>query len=253
MKNIADIVLFDIAEGLPQGKMLDLTACTSIEKNDCSIIGTNSYSDTSDSDIIIVTAGITRTAKQINTKIDFQRADLITSNSKIIKEVAENIKKYSPNAFVIITTNPLDAMTWLFQKTSGFDKRMVVGMAGGLDSSRFSYFLGQELNISSKNIQTTIIGEHGNTMVPLVRFSHINDIPADKFLSKINNNKEIINTVTEKTKNAGGNIVKLMHASAYYSPAVAVLDIVLAYLNDTKKTILCSTLLEGEYDIMIFV
>ncbi|NRA73138.1 MAG: malate dehydrogenase [Rickettsiales bacterium] len=249
IRNIADIVLFDIVEDLPQGKALDIAACIPIEKSEVSILGTNNYSDIADSDIIIVTAGLVRNKKSEHNKQGFSRADLLNDNSKIIKEVAKNIKKYSPNAFIIVTTNPLDAMTWYMQKITGFSKNMVVGMAGGLDSSRFSYFIGKALKISPKDIQTTLIGEHGNTMLPLVRFSHVNNSPLDKLLNSIDNNQNIVDEATQKTKTAGGKIVNYMNTSAYYSPAIATLDIATAYLNNKKQTILCSTLLEGEYGI----
>jgi malate dehydrogenase len=249
MKNIADIVLFDIVKGLPQGKALDIAAAISIEGGEVSITGTNTYSDISDSDVIIITAGLTRTIKDNNAKPPLDRAELLSKNAKIIKKVAENIKKYSPNAFVIVITNPLDAMTWLFQKLSGLNRQMVVGMAGGLDSSRFCYFLGKELGVSPKNIHSFIIGEHGNNMVPLIRFSKVNDVPLDEFLNGRNNREEIINNVIKKTREAGGEIIKLMRASAYFAPAAAALDIALSYLQDKNKTILCSTLLNGEYDV----
>jgi len=248
-RNIADVVLFDIIEGLPQGKALDIAISNSIEGGDVSITGTNTYSDISDSDVIIVTAGLTRAVPKNGASLPFDRSELLLKNAKIIKDVAENIKKYSPNAFVIVITNPLDTMTWLLQKISGIDKTMVVGMAGGLDSSRFCYFLGEELKISKKDIQGIIIGEHGNTMVPLIRFSKVKGIPLDKFLRTKSNHEEIINNVMKKTRGAGGEIIKLMKTSAYFSPAIAALDIALSFLNNTRKTILCSTLLHGEYDV----
>ena len=249
MRNIADIVLFDIVEGLPQGKALDIAASASIEGCDVSITGTNSYSEIANSDVIIITAGLTRSFNPNNTKGPSDRSELLLNNAKIIKEVAENIKKYSPNAFLIITTNPLDAMTWFLQKLLGLNRQMVVGMAGGLDAGRFCYFLGKELGISPKNIQGTIIGEHGNNMVPLIHFSTINDIPLDKFMSIKNNREEIISNVIKKTKEAGAEIIKLMRASAYFSPAMAALDIALSFLKNKRKTILCSTLLNGEYNV----
>jgi malate dehydrogenase len=246
-KNIADVVLFDIVEGLPQGKALDLSSAALIEGGDVSIKGTNDYSDIANSDVIIVTAGLTRSASAIGKPFD--RSELLLQNAKVITEVAENIKKYSPNALVVVVTNPLDSMTWLMKKVSGLNRQMVVGMAGGLDSSRFCYFLGKELGISPQSVSSTIIGEHGNTMVPLIRFSKVNDTPLDQILGKQPNGEELINNVIQNTKKAGAEIIKLMKTSAYCAPATAAMDIALAYLNNTKKTILCSTFLEGEYGV----
>jgi len=247
MRNLADVVLFDVVEGLPQGKALDLATCSPMEGWDVSIMGTNDYSDISDSDAIVVTAGITRppagTASLLN------REALLSHNAKVIREVAENIKKYSPNAFVIVVTNPLDAMTWLLREVSGLHRQMVVGMAGGLDSSRFNYFLGKELGIPSKQIQSTIIGAHGDTMVILPRFSYVNGISLDKFLDNRSDREEIINRVTKRTKGAGGEVVTLLKTSAYRAPATAVLQLLLSYLNNTKTSILCSALLDGEYGV----
>jgi malate dehydrogenase len=247
-KNIANAVLFDIVEGLPQGKALDLASSIAIEGGDISILGSNNYADIADSDVIIVTAGLTRSVTP-GSNAPFDRAELLTNNSKIITEVANNIKKYSPNAFVIVITNPLDSMAWLLQKVSGLNKSMVVGMAGELDSSRFCYFLGKALGIHPKEIQGTILGEHGNSMLPLTRFSKINNTPLDEFLQGINNGEEIINNVIQQTKKAGAAILGLMKTSAYSAPATAAIDIALAYLNNKRKTIICSALLNGEYAV----
>jgi malate dehydrogenase len=246
-KNLANVVLFDIVEGLPQGKALDISSSIIIEEGDISIMGTNNYSDISDSDVIIVTAGLTRTSNPSD--VPFDRSQLLAHNAKIITNVAENIKKYSPNSFIIVITNPLDSMAWLMQKVSGFAANMVVGMAGGLDTSRFCYFLGKELGVSPKRIQGTIIGEHGNNMLPLARFSKMDGAPLDEVLREKNNGEEIMKNVIKKTKETGGKILELMGASAYCAPSTAAIDIALSYLNDKKKTILCSSLLNGQYGV----
>ena len=247
-KNIANAVLFDIVEGLPQGKALDLSSSVAIEGGDVSILGSNNYADIADSDVIIVTAGLTRSVSP-GSNVPFDRAELLANNSKIITEVANNIKKYSPNAFVIVITNPLDSMAWLLQKVSGLNKSMVIGMAGELDSSRFCYFLGKALGIPPAEIQGIIVGEHGNNMLPLTRFSKVNNTPLNEFLQGINNGEEIINNVIQQTKKAGAAILELMKTSAYSAPATAAIDIALAYLNNKRKTIICSALLNGEYGV----
>ena len=238
LKGFADIVLFDIAEGMPQGKALDISQCAATEGIDASIIGTNSYQDIKNSDVIIVTAGIAR-------KPGMSRDDLISVNTGVMKSVAENIKKYSPKAFVIVVTNPLDAMVFVMQKASGLSSNMVVGMAGVLDTSRYNFFISQELGVSVKDIKSLVLGGHGDSMVPLNRYTTVNGVPLSSFLS-ISKIEEIV----ERTRKGGAEIVELLKTgSAFYAPAASAIAMAEAYLFDTKRMLPCAAYLKGEYGI----
>ena len=238
IKELADVLLFDIAEGLAKGKALDIAQSTSISGSNINLIGTSNYEDTRNSDVIIITAGIPR-------KPGMSRDDLLETNLKIIKQVAEGIKKTSPNAFVICITNPLDVIVMALQKYSGLPKNMVIGMAGILDSSRFKYFLSQELQVPVKNIDSLVLGGHGNTMVPMPNQTKINGKPLNKIIKK-----EKLNSIIERTRNGGAEIGKLLQkASAFYAPAASGIEMAESYIKDLKKTLPCAAYLNGEYGV----
>lgn len=244
---LADIVLFDILQDMPQGKVLDIVEASRIDGFDCSIIGTNSYSDIENSDLVIITAGLPR-------KPGMSRDDLLITNAQIMKNVAQNVKTYAPNAIVIIVSNPLDQMVTLFQKVSEFDPRKVVGQAGVLDSSRFSTFLSWELGISVKDINAMVLGGHGDTMVPIVRYSNVYGIPIMELLERKYGNKdkasEIMKAIVERTKLAGGEVVKLLKTgSAFYSPASASIAMAKSILFDEKRVLPASAYLKGEFGV----
>jgi len=235
-KGFADVVLFDIAEGIPQGKALDISQAAAAEGIDAFVTGTNSYDDIKNSDVIIVTAGIAR-------KPGMSRDDLIAVNAKVIKSVAENIKKHSPKAFVIVITNPLDAMVFVMQKFSNLDPSMVVGMAGVLDTARYNFFISQEIGVSVKEIKSLVLGGHGDTMVPLNRHTTVSGLPIDSFLSK-----KRIDEIVERTKSGGAEIVALLKTgSAFYAPASAAIEMAESYLFDKKRMLPCAAYLNGEY------
>ncbi len=236
-KNLCDVVLIDIIEGVPQGKALDLTEAAPIEKHDAHIIGTNGYEDSANSNIVIITAGIPR-------KPGMSRDDLISTNAKIMKSVTEQTTKLSPNAILIIVSNPLDAMCHVAYETSGFPKNRVMGMAGVLDSARFRAFISMELNVSVENTHAFVLGGHGDTMVPLPRYSTVAGIPITEFLSK-----KRIDALVERTRNGGAEIVGLLKTSAYYAPASAAVEMAESILKDKKKILPCAAYLQGEYGI----
>ncbi len=237
-KGLADVVLIDILDGVPQGKALDLEEASPVEKHDCHIIGTNDYKDTEGSDIAVITAGIPR-------KPGMSRDDLIQTNAGIVKTVTENFAKYSPNAILIIVSNPLDAMCHVALKASGFPKERVLGMAGVLDSARFRLFIARELNVSVENTHAFVLGGHGDTMVPLPRFSTVAGIPITELLSK-----ERIDALVERTRTGGAEIVQLLKTgSAYYAPASSATEMAEAILHDRKKILPCAACLDGEYGI----
>lgn len=243
LRQLGDVVLFDIAEGVPQGKALDLSQCASSEGFDVSITGTNSYEDIADSDVIIVTAGIPR-------KPGMSRDDLLSTNASAIKTVGENIKKFSPKAFVIVVTNPLDAMVWVMQKASELPANMVVGMAGVLDTSRYNYFLSKELGISIKEIKSFVLGGHGDEMVPLVRYTTVAGVPIKDFIAKNMMSEEKFAAIITRTRNGGAEIVKLLKTgSAYYAPATSAIEMAESYLLDKKRMLPCAAYLTGEYGI----
>ena len=238
IKELADVVLFDVAEGLAKGKALDIAQSTSISGSNINLTGTSNYEDTKNSDVVIVTAGIPR-------KPGMSRDDLLETNLKIIKQVAEGIKKTSPNAFVICITNPLDIIVMALQKYSGLPTNMVIGMAGILDSSRFKYFLSQELQVPVKNIDSLVLGGHGDTMVPMPNQTKINGKPLNQMIKK-----EKLDSIIERTRNGGAEIGKLLQkASAFYAPAASGIEMAESYIKDLKKTLPCAAYLNGEYGV----
>jgi malate dehydrogenase len=238
LKELGDVVLVDIIEGFPQGKALDLAHMGPVYGYDTQIRGTNSYEDIKDSDIVVVTSGIPR-------KPGMSRDDLVTTNGNIIKEVTSNIVKYAPNAIIIMVTNPLDAMTFLAYKTSGFPKNRIIGMAGILDSSRFRAFLSMELNVSVKAINAFVLGSHGDTMVPSVTYTTVGGVPVKDLVPK-----ERLDEIVKRTRKAGGEIVSLLKTgSAFYAPAAGITQMVESILHDKKELLPCCALCEGEYGI----
>lgn len=250
LKNLGDVVLFDIAEGLPQGKALDLAQCGPIEGYDACVKGTNSYSDIKDSDVIIVTAGIPR-------RPGMSRDDLLEINGKVMKDVGEGIKKYSPNAFVICITNPLDVMVGVLQEYSSLPDNMIVGMAGVLDSARFRTFLSWKFNVSVNDVNAYVLGGHGDTMVPLTNLSNIAGVSLEKLVIEGKITKDELTSIVNRTKNGGGEIVALLQkGSAYYAPATAAVLMAESYLLDKKRVLPCAAKLTNkEYGILnpIFV
>ena len=235
-KGLCDVVLVDIVEGVPQGKALDLTEAAPVEKHDCAVTGTNSYEATAGSNIVIITAGIPR-------KPGMSRDDLIGTNAGIVKSVTEQIAKHSPDATLIIVSNPLDAMCHVAYEASGFPKNRVIGMAGVLDSARFRSFIAMELNVSVDNIHAFVLGGHGDTMVPLPRYSTVAGIPITELLPK-----ERIDAMVDRTANGGAEIVGLLKTgSAFYAPASSAVEMDEAILKDRKKILPCAVFLEGEY------
>ena len=236
-KELADVVLIDIIEGVPQGKALDLAESGPIEGYDSRLVGTNNYKDTANSDIVVITAGIPR-------KPGMSRDDLLKTNYGIVKDVTEQVVKYSPNCIIIVVSNPLDAMVQTAFKISKFPKQRVIGMAGVLDSARFRAFIGMELNVSVENIHAFVLGGHGDTMVPLPRYSTVAGIPITELLPK-----ETIDRIVQRTRDGGAEIVALLKTSAWYAPASAIVDMVDAILKDRKKIAPCAAYLEGEYGV----
>lgn len=235
-KELADVVLIDIIEGMPQGKALDLMEAAPIEKHDVKLIGTNGLEASADSDIIVITAGIPR-------KPGMSRDDLIVTNAKIMKNAVERVAKHSPNSILIIVSNPLDAMCHVAYEASGFPKNRVIGMAGVLDSARFRSFIAMELNVSVENIHAFVLGGHGDTMVPLPRYSTVAGIPITELI-----NRDRIDALVERTANGGAEIVSLLKtASAFYAPASSVVEMAESILKDKKKILPCATYLSGEY------
>jgi len=237
-KELCDVVLVDIIDGVPQGKALDLTEAAPIEKHDAHLIGTNDYEASAGSDVVIITAGIPR-------KPGMSRDDLISTNAGIVKNVTNQVASLSPDAVLIIISNPLDAMCHVAYDASGFPKNRVVGMAGVLDSARFRAFIAMELNVSVENTHAFVLGGHGDTMVPLPRYSTVAGIPITELLSQ-----DRIEALVDRTANGGAEIVSLLKTgSAYYAPASAGVEMAEAILKDKKKILPCAALLEGEYGI----
>jgi len=238
IKELADVVLFDIDEGLAKGKALDIAQSTSVSGSNINLIGTSNYEDTKNSDVIIITAGIPR-------KPGMSRDDLLGTNLKIIKQVAQGIKKTSPNAFVICITNPLDVIVMAFQKYSGLSTNKVVGMAGILDSSRFKYFLSQELKIPVKNVESLVLGGHGDTMVPMPNQTRVSGKPLNELIKK-----EKLKLIIERTRQGGAEIGKLLQkGSAFYAPAASGIEMAESYIKNLKKTLPCAAYLNGEYGV----
>ncbi len=237
-KELCDVVLIDIVEGVPQGKALDLTEAAPIEKHDAHVTGANAYGVSAASDIVIITAGIPR-------KPGMSRDDLISTNAGIVKTVTEQIAAASPNSILIIVSNPLDAMCHVAHQVSGFPKERVIGMAGVLDSARFRAFIAMELNVSVENTHAFVLGGHGDTMVPLPRYSTVAGIPITELMSQ-----DRIDALVDRTRNGGAEIVALLKTgSAYYAPASAAVEMAESILKDKKKILPCAVYLEGEYEI----
>ncbi|HIF61893.1 MAG TPA: malate dehydrogenase [Candidatus Pelagibacter sp.] len=236
IKELANVVLFDVAEGVAKGKALDIAQSMPVDGYNINIIGTNNYEDTKNSDVIIITAGVPR-------KPGMTRDDLLETNLKIIKQVADGIKKTSPNAFVICITNPLDVIVMAFQKYSGLPTNKVVGMAGILDSSRFKYFLSQELKVPVKSINSLVLGGHGDTMVPMPDRTTVDGKPLNQLIKK-----EKLDLIIERTRKGGAEIVKfLQKGSAFYAPAASGIAMADSYINNLKKTLPCAAYINGEY------
>ncbi len=241
LRQLADIVLFDVAEGIAKGKALDIAQSSGVDGFNVNLIGTNDYKDIKDSDVIIITAGVPR-------KPGMSRDDLLGTNLKIIKQVAEGIKKNSPGSFVICITNPLDVIVMALQKYSGLKTNKVIGMAGILDSSRFKYFLSQELNVQVKEIETLVLGGHGDTMVAMVNHTKIRGKPLSDLIKKGKIKDKTLLSIIERTQKGGAEIVKFLEkGSAFYAPAASGFEMAESYIKDLKKTLPCAAYLDGEY------
>ena len=243
LKELGDVVLFDVAEGIAKGKALDLSQSTAIDRLNVSITGTNNYKDTSNSDVIIITAGVPR-------KPGMTRDDLLGINLKIIKQVSDGIKDTSPNAFVICITNPLDVIVMALQKYSGLPKNKVIGMAGVLDTSRFKFFLSQELNIPISEVDSFVLGGHGDTMVPVPNRTTVSGKPLLDFVKEGKISEKKLNEIIDRTRNGGAEIVKLLETgSAFYGPAASGIEMAESYLKNLKKTLPCAAHLNGQYGV----
>ncbi len=236
-RELADVVLIDIVEGVPQGKALDLAESAPIEGYDCRITGSNNYIDTANSDIVVITAGVPR-------KPGMSRDDLLKTNYNIVKGVTEQVMKNSPNCTIIVVSNPLDAMAQTAFKVSGLPRERVLGMAGVLDSARFRTFIAMELNVSIENVHAFVLGGHGDTMVPLPRYSTVAGIPITELLPK-----DTIDRLVQRATNGGAEIVSYLKTSAWYAPSASIVEMVDAILNDRKKIAPCAVYLQGEYGI----
>ena len=237
-KQLGDVVLFDVVEGVPQGKALDLNQLMPVQGRDCHLIGTNKYDEVAGADVVIVTAGIPR-------KPGMSRDDLLKTNLGIIKDVAENLKKHAPNAFVIVISNPLDAMVYALQKITGIDPKKVVGMAGVLDSARMRYFVADALKVSVKDVTAFVLGGHGDTMVPLPRYTTVNGVPITELLPK-----DKIDAISQRTRDGGAEVVALLKTgSAFYAPAAAAIAMAESYLLDQKRVMPAAVYLNGEYGV----
>jgi malate dehydrogenase len=237
-RELGDVVIFDVVEGLPQGKALDMAEGAPLVGSDAKITGVNDYAGIVGADVVIITAGLAR-------KPGMSRDDLLKTNLSIMKQVAAGVRDNAPDAFVIVISNPLDAMVYTFKEVSGFAKNRVVGMAGVLDSTRFRSFVAWELDVSVRDVTALVLGGHGDTMVPLVRFCTVAGIPIEKLISK-----ETIDAIVERTKQAGGEVVGLLKTgSAFVSPAVSALEMAESYLKDKKRVLACACLCEGEFGV----
>jgi malate dehydrogenase len=237
-RELGDVVIFDVVEGLPQGKALDMAEGAPVLGADSDISGTNSYADIAGADVVIITAGLAR-------KPGMSRDDLLATNLKIMKQVAEGVRDNAPDAFVIVISNPLDAMVYTFKEISGFPKNRVIGMAGVLDSSRFRAFVAWELGVSVEDVTALVLGGHGDTMVPLIRYCTVAGIPIDQLIPQ-----DRLDAIVERTKGAGGEVVGLLKTgSAFVSPALSAISMAESYLRDKKRVLACACLLEGEYGV----
>ena len=242
-KELGDVVLFDIAEGMPAGKALDLAQSSPVEGFNAALSGTNDYAAIDGADVVIVTAGIPR-------KPGMSRDDLIATNAAVIKSVGDNIKKYAPDAFVIVITNPLDAMVWAMQKVTGLDPAKVVGMAGVLDSARFRYFLAEEFKVSVEDVTAFVLGGHGDTMVPLVRYSTVAGIPLPDLVKMGWTTQEKLDQIVQRTRDGGAEIVALLKTgSAFYAPAASAIQMAESYLKDQRRLLPCAAHLTGQYGV----
>ena len=243
MRELGDIILFDIAEGIPQGKALDLSQCGPIEGFDANIKGTNDYADIAGADVVIVTAGVPR-------KPGMSRDDLLGINLGVMKKVGEGIRNHCPDAFVICITNPLDAMVWALREFSGLPRNKVVGMAGVLDSARFATFLAQEFEVSVRDVNAFVLGGHGDTMVPVTSYTTISGIPVDDLVKMGRSTKARIDEIVKRTRGGGGEIVALLKTgSAYYAPATSAIAMAEAYLGDQKRILPCAVYVDGKYGL----
>ena len=243
IKELGDVTLFDIAEGIPQGKSLDLAQSGPVENFDSKIIGSNDYKDLKDSDVVIVTAGVAR-------KPGMSRDDLVEINTKVMKQVGEGIKDNCPKAFVICITNPLDAMVGVLQRASGLPTNMVVGMAGVLDSARFRHFLAEEFDVSVSDVTAFVLGGHGDTMVPLARYSAVAGIPVPDLVKMGWSTQEKIDQIVQRTRDGGAEIVGLLKTgSAFYAPASSAIEMADSYLKDKKKLLPCAAYVDGYYNL----
>ena len=243
LKELGDVVLFDIAEGVPQGKGLDIAESAPVDGFDARFTGANDYSAIEGADVCIVTAGVPR-------KPGMSRDDLLGINLKVMEQVGAGIKKYAPNAFVICITNPLDAMVWALQKFSGLPKNKVVGMAGVLDSARFRHFLADEFGVSVEDVSAMTLGGHGDDMVPMTRYSTVAGIPLPDLIKMGWTSKEKLDAIVERTRKGGGEIVALLKTgSAYYAPASSAISMAESYLRDKKRVLPCAAYLNGEYGV----
>jgi malate dehydrogenase len=243
LKELGDVVLFDIAEGVPQGKALDIAQSSPVEGFDARCVGTNSYDAIEGADVCIVTAGVPR-------KPGMSRDDLLGINLKVMEQVGAGIRKYAPAAFVVCITNPLDAMVWALQKTSGLPRQMVVGMAGVLDSARFRYFLADEFDVSVEDVSAFVLGGHGDTMVPLPRYSTVGGIPLPDLIRMGWTTQARLDAIVQRTRDGGAEIVNLLKTgSAFYAPAAAAVAMAESYLRDKKRVLPCAAHLNGEYGV----
>jgi malate dehydrogenase len=243
LKGLGDIVLFDVVEGVPQGKALDLSQCGPVEGFDSKITGSNDYADIAGADVIIVTAGVAR-------KPGMSRDDLLGINLKVMKAVGEGIKNNAPDAFVICITNPLDAMVWALREFSGLPHNKVVGMAGVLDSARFSHFLAEEFQVSVKDVTSFVLGGHGDTMVPVIEYSTVSGIPVPDLIKMGRSTQARIDEIVKRTRGGGGEIVALLKTgSAFYAPATSGIAMAEAYLGDKKRVLPCAAYVEGKYGV----
>ena len=243
LKELGDVVLFDITEGLPQGKALDIAESSPVGGFDSNMVGSNSYKDIEGSDVVIVTAGVPR-------KPGMSRDDLIDINTGIIKTVAENVAKYAPDAFVIVITNPLDAMVWVFKEVSQMPANKIVGMAGVLDSARFRHFLAEEFNVSVEDVSAFVLGGHGDTMVPLTRYSTVAGIPLFDLVKMGWTTNERIEAIVQRTRDGGAEIVGLLkNGSAYHAPAASAIEMAESYIKDKRRVFPCAAYLTGEYGV----
>lgn len=242
-KHLGDVLLLDVAQGVPEGKALDIAQSSAIEGFEGDFRGSSTYADLKGSDVVIVTAGFAR-------KPGMSRDDLLLANAHVIKQVAQNIATYCPHAFVIVVTNPLDAMVWVMKQESGLPPERVVGMAGVLDSARFRYFLSQEFNVSVEDVSAMVMGGHGDMMVPLIRYSTVGGVPLSEWIAMGHTTWEKIDALVERTRNGGGEIVSLLKTgSAFYSPASCAVAMAESYLLNKKRLLPCAAWLTGHYGV----